>query len=200
MYDKLSKPDLSSKDVEEVEARMAAVNIHNSGEVDRLQEKQRAAVERSKVRIQERERERESYPSPPPSASVYSDLQDLNFGELGSQQAALPPPIRPTAAGSEEESSLGGRGSLSDYSDYDSSDEETHRRHEKQPQASSSTSRPTSYGSNSARRGYVSVSDEDLQGDTKKGLLVDDDPFADPFADQGDVGTPGIAGRKGMTW
>ena len=63
-------------------------------------------------------------------------------------------------------------GSLSDFSDYESSDEEAHNR------ASSSR--------HQSRKRYVTVSDDeeiDAQKDPKRGLLQEEDPFADPFGD-----------------
>jgi len=177
MYDVLSKPETTADDVEEARLQMAAVKVNNTGELDRLQEKQRAAVERSINR--NRERERETYASPPPSAGVHPDLQDLSFGTLGSNQGNLPPPLQPSGAGSEEEVSFGTRGSLSDYSDYDSSDEETHNQRSaaasssRQAQASASTA----FGTKPARRHYVNVSDEEVGARQEE-----DDPFADPFA------------------
>lgn len=63
-------------------------------------------------------------------------------------------------------------GSLSDYSDYESSDEASH------PRASGSGTQ--------GRRQYVTVSDDeelDVRRDPKRGLLQEEDPFADPFRD-----------------
>ncbi len=85
--------------------------------------------------------------------------------------------MRPTAARRTSSDNDGAyrRGSLSDYSDYQSSDEETHNR-----------AGPSS-GSQSRRRDYVDVSDNepshDVRRDPKGGLLQEEDPFADPFAD-----------------
>ena len=59
---------------------------------------------------------------------------------------------------------------MSDYSEYESSDEETHNRIAQNVASSSNE-----------RRAYPGVSDFDLS--TKKGLLDEDDPFADPFGD-----------------
>jgi hypothetical protein len=59
-------------------------------------------------------------------------------------------------------------------------------------------------GSTSAHRAYAQHSsdeEENTQLDSKKGLLdTSDDPFADPFADQDNVSTPGIADRKELHW
>ena len=40
----------------------------------------------------------------------------------------------------------------------------------------------------------------DARKDQKQGLLAEDDPFADPFADQQEVMTPGIVQKSGMSW
>ncbi|KAI0688131.1 hypothetical protein BC835DRAFT_1408167 [Cytidiella melzeri] len=176
-YDTLIKPTVSEQDVSDVQKNLAAVKIHDS-ELGKLQEKQRAAVQRSIGRGKVR---------------AHPDLQDLSFGNIDSEQGNLPPPIRPTSArlsGSEDERGYR-RGSLSDYSDYESSDEETHTR---------------ASGSGSRTRAYQNVSDDevDVKRDTKRGLLsntAEDDPFADPFLDQEDEGvtTPGIQERK-LVW
>jgi hypothetical protein len=64
---------------------------------------------------------------------------------------------------------------LSDFSDYDSSDQETH------PHAS------PSHQANNVRAQHSEEEEED--------------PFADPFADQDEgVTTPGIRERQGMSW
>ena len=69
-----------------MQAGLAAVNIGGS-EVSRLQEKQRAAIERS-IRAKERGREEDSdyNATYAKSAGVYPDLQDLSFGSLGTEQ------------------------------------------------------------------------------------------------------------------
>lgn len=69
------------------------------------------------------------------------------------------------------------RGSLSDFSDYDSSDEETHNQRQAQAQA----------------QGYTYRHGEEAGAPLSAQAAEDDDPFADPFADTGDVATPGIA-------
>lgn len=137
---------------------MAAVNIHHSGELDRLQERQRAAVERSISRKSEYGRElaagANAYPSPPSSAAIHPDLQDLTFGRLGDSHryvvpgalkaylrflhSNLPPPLRPDAPESDDE--YNAHGSLSDFSDY-TSDEEAHNNH------NSKRAGPSSYAS-----------------------------------------------------
>ncbi len=64
------------------------------------------------------------------------------------------------------------RASLSDFSDYQSADDEIHKQH-----------------AGPSRRNYVTVSDDDEQGVSGTSSLgkskdVEDDPFADPFADE----------------
>lgn len=89
------------------------------------------------------------------SGYVHPDLQDLSFGGSGSEQASLPPPIRPSLRHdtSTEAEWDQHRGSLSDFSDYES---------EEEPQ-------PTT---------------THLAGSSSRARAVDvEDPFADPFAD-----------------
>lgn len=111
------------------------------------------------------------------SSDVFHDLEDLNFGPLGTTNN-LPPPMRPSAALSDdgdEEDAVDHRVTLSDYSDYDSSDEETHRK-------GAESSKP--------KRNYVTVSDDEDDASvpsvptTSAKKHVEDDPFADPFADK----------------
>ena len=76
-------PDASNQDeVEDINSRLNAVKVHHSGasEVGRLQEKQRAAVERS---VNRSKGDDSSSLSPPQSAGVHPDLHDLEFSELG---------------------------------------------------------------------------------------------------------------------
>lgn len=158
-------------------------------QLDRLQEKQRAAVEREIVRRGK-------------STSVHPDLADLRFGDADSTNG-LPPPIQPNTPGSP--SSPGNRASLSDYSDYDSSADEA-------PRVSGSKTIPTltSYtdasGSGAGKYHYRSRKDQDQHGghvETRRSLLDDgdddDDPFTDPFADSNAEGvrTPGIPEKTG---
>ena len=103
--------------------------------------------------------------------------------------------MRPDARDSDDEG-YGARESLSDFSDYDSSDEETHKKRTGTSQPSS-----TSYGASSSKR-YTNVTDDDdvdVRADPRQGL-TQEDPFADPFADQQEVSTPGITHRKQMDW
>ena len=173
---------MTEKDVEEVQQGLEAAHI-SSSEVKRLQEKQRAAVQRA---VRQRSRHEDDAEGSP----IHPDLHDLSFGALGPEHRYaglaipqplihrhrnrnLPPPIRPTAHSRDELR----RGSLSDFSDYDSLGEETHGR----------------AGQSSgvhARKPYINVSrddDDDDDDDDDEGarqhMAEDEDPFADPFAD-----------------
>jgi hypothetical protein len=141
-----------------------------NSQLDRLQEKQRAAVEREVARRGK-------------STAAHPDLVDLRFGDADSVNG-LPPPIQPNAPGS---LSSGNRASLSDYSDYDSSADEA-------PRASGSKGIPTSTrysggasGSDAGKYEHRSQKNDDQYGgnaEPGRNLLdADDDPFADPFAD-----------------
>jgi len=131
-------------------------------ELGKLQSKQRDRVARSI------NRSRDGL-----SSSLHPDLEDLEFGDLGPTNSALPPPLRPSALDSPTEESYD-RGTLSDFSDYDSSDPEFHQ------QASSS---------------------RQATHDRTRYIAEEEDPFADPFADQDDgVTTPGIQEKQGMNW
>ena len=169
---------MTEKDVEDVQQGLEAVQIAGS-EVQKLQEKQRAAVQRA---VRERPRAESNSPRLP----IHPDLQDLSFGELGSEQRYagsvvsqlfalnhgnrnLPPPIRPNTRSSREENEYS-RGSLSDFSDYESSDEGTY---EAAGQSSSLK----------VRKPYVNVSDNDSEDDARRHISEDEDPFADPFGD-----------------
>ena len=68
---------MTEKDVEDVQQGLEAVHIAGS-EVQRLQEKQRAAVQRA---VRERPQGDEALGSP-----IHPDLHDLSFGELGAEQ------------------------------------------------------------------------------------------------------------------
>lgn len=77
------QPVMTQDDVDEIQQHMATVKINNTGgELERLQEKQRAAIERQISRG--KDPERDQYALPPSSAGVHPDLQELSFGELGS--------------------------------------------------------------------------------------------------------------------
>ncbi|THH23084.1 hypothetical protein EUX98_g8090 [Antrodiella citrinella] len=162
MYDTLSKPRVTEQDVEDVQEGLAKAHIHDS-ELGKLQQKQRAAVQRSISRG--------TLPYAHDDSHLHPDLQDLSFGPLGAEQRDLPPPMRPTTSRYSSEDDVR-HGSLSDFSDYQSSDEEAHN------QASSSGIQ--------SRKKYVTVSDDDevdVRKDPKRGLLEEEDPFADPFGD-----------------
>jgi hypothetical protein len=72
---------------------------------------------------------------------------------------------------SDEDDPIGG--TLSDFSNYESSDEDTHNKNARNV--------PSSSNDYSTRHVYPGASDFDVS--TKKGLLDEDDPFADPFGD-----------------
>ncbi|KAJ8496122.1 hypothetical protein ONZ45_g12563 [Pleurotus djamor] len=140
---------------------MAATHMTGESEVFKLQEKQRAAIQRARQGDSEAQ------------SPIHPDLQDLSWGSTSN----LPPPIKPTGRSSSisDDEPYDARGSLSDFSDYESSDEETHN-------TASSSNR---------RRNYVSVSD-DPDDDAAVGIRsskgLQDDPFADPFADEVVIG------------
>jgi LAS seventeen-binding protein 5 len=175
MYDQIvaaSQPN-QGDDTKGITDKMASTTIGGGGEVARLQEKQRAAIEAHKSH--------QSYDSSPErtdQSHVHPDLEDLDFGSIGASSSKLPPPMRPKKVSddSDEDDSVERRGSLSDFSDYESSDEETHR-----ARAGSST--------HQRKKSYVTVSDNDSLGlgDSRVGLTQDEDPFADPFADSAAV-------------
>ncbi|KAJ6520045.1 hypothetical protein C8R45DRAFT_953693 [Mycena sanguinolenta] len=171
MYDKLSAP---TDTADAITTGLDGVHLTASEsvtEVNKLQEKQRAAVARAK---------QNSFRGKAPAdddGNLHPDLQDLSFGGLGSSSQNLPEPLRPSALSDDgdDTNEAYARGSLSDFSDYDSSDEDTHNR-----------------AGPSKTRDYVTVSDDEATGyrgtkvgsPVSKGALVDvDDPFADPFAD-----------------
>lgn len=153
---------------------LAATNINPpEGELSRLQERQRLAVERVKSGGSGRGGDDTS------GANVHPDLQDLNFGPLGASSSYLPAPLRPSTlsddAHGREDESHEGRGSLSDFSDYESSDEESHN---------------ARYSGRRGGRDYVDVSDDPEDHHATGARRAPDseseaDPFADPFADAG---------------
>jgi len=164
MYDSMSTDPKSKSDetTSAIAAGMASAHISTESEVNKLQEKQKAAVQKAKLNGSIRNG----------STGVYADLEDLSFGTLGESSNNLPQPIRPTSM-SGESAGAEARGSLSDFSDYESSDEETHN------------TRATS-SKNNGKDHYYSSSDEGgrVSGSaTTNHLSAADDPFADPFAD-----------------
>ena len=82
------KPIMTDKDIEEVQQHMAAVTVNNTGgTIDRLQEKQRAAVERHRARgTREGTSAEQAYPSPPNTGALHPDLHELTFGDIGATQ------------------------------------------------------------------------------------------------------------------
>lgn len=185
LYDKMSKsPDQDSD--EEVRATLASTALgekpanpspdERDTELEKLQYKQRARVQREISRSSLRS----SFTAGAVGAGVgagaagaalHPDLQDLAWGGASS---SLQAPLQPSGSATEAYTN---RGSLSDFSDYDSSDEETHR------------AGPSGYD---YRQGGTAAPLSSQQDD-------DDDPFADPFADGNEVGTPGIP-EKRMQW
>lgn len=160
-------------DTKDITDKMASTTI-SGGEVARLQEKQRAAIEAHKSH----QATYDSSPERTDASHVHPDLEDLDFGSIGASSSKLPPPMRPKKVSDDDDEGdyVERRGSLSDYSDYESSDEETHR-----ARAGSST--------HQRKKSYVTVSDNDSLGlgDSRVGLTQEEDPFADPFADSAAV-------------
>lgn len=91
MYDKLSTPNPAAEvDVSGVTAGLAAVNMSET-ELNKLQEKQRVAVARAKQNSYRGKAPQEEH-----DTNLHPDLQDLNFGALGSSSQNLPAPLRPS--------------------------------------------------------------------------------------------------------
>ncbi|KAJ3910077.1 hypothetical protein F5879DRAFT_984130 [Lentinula edodes] len=164
MYDNMSSPDSKSDQSSAIVAGLAATHIGPESEVIKLQEKQKAAVQKAKMNGSLRSDS---------TGGIYADLEDLNFGTLGASSSNLPPPLRPTSM-SGESTGVGAdtRGSLSDFSDYESSDEETHNARVSSKYATDDYYTSDDDGANGSR-GMKTVK-------TKASI---DDPFADPFAD-----------------
>ncbi|ETW87068.1 hypothetical protein HETIRDRAFT_238204, partial [Heterobasidion irregulare TC 32-1] len=141
-YDKLSNPHVTEQDIADVQEGLAAANIHDS-ELQKLQIKQRAALQRAVNRDRSAVLEEQNERSRQPQSPLHPDLQDLSFGTLGVDQQNLPPPIRPNGPYSSDDDRRGG--SLSDFSDYQSSDEDAHHQR----------------AGPSSRRTYVTVSDDE---------------------------------------
>jgi LAS seventeen-binding protein 5 len=76
---------VTEKDVEEVQQGLVAIQLTGS-EVQKLQEKQRAAVQRA---VRQRPRTEDS----PPGSPIHPDLQDLSFGALGPEQRYADPVV-----------------------------------------------------------------------------------------------------------
>ncbi|BGO90721.1 hypothetical protein NBRC10512v2_002974 [Rhodotorula toruloides] len=166
-------------DTQSIRSRLSAFDMQDR-EMDKLQQRQRRRLERHLS-------SRSGVPQ------VHPDLQDLAFGPTGS--SSLPPPIQPR---SPEDAYT--HGSLSDYSDYSSEDDYS------DDEASSRPAHAGGSGTTPARSYAQYVRQEDERTGTGKGLLdpsAQEDPFADPFADQeGDdasayeVMTPGIHDKR----
>lgn len=194
--------EAGQSDVDLLSGRTAKIDINHTGELERLQDRQKAEVERL-----QRRRARSTQPH---QSSAHADLEDLMFDS----PAGLSEPIKPMHA-----SDVGSTDFDDDDfygSDSDSSDEETHMRSSGMP-SSTSASRgsasslvnSTSSTSTGQQGSYADLMPPEERSRMTAGLLntpgtdADDreDPFADPFADQGDdVMTPGINENKRMEW
>lgn len=175
--------------------RTSKIDINYTGQLERLQGRQQAEIERYN-------RTRRSQ----------QDMTDLMFDAPASSNAGLQEPMKPRHVSDIDSTDL--EDGLSDFSDYDSSDEETHRRN---ATSSSSSAMPSVSGSKQqdtdrAYAQFLLPGEEQDALDNKRGsshLLRNDktaneeeDPFADPFADQdqGDVMTPGINEKQRLDW
>lgn len=151
MYDQLLAPD-SETDADGIAAGLSGVQV--TSEVNKLQDKQRTAVQRA----------RQNSARSDIDTSVHPDLHDLNFGPIGGSSNDLPAPLQPTLSprniSDDEDNDI--RASLSDFSDYESSDEGTHQ-------------------NTSAWRGHVDVSDGP-EGAIAQEADPFADPFADEVA------------------
>ncbi len=80
---------MTEEDVKDVQDSLAAAKIHDS-EISKLQEKQRAAVQRSIGRAAGQNAKDRAAGNDPyqtgTSSSVHPDLQELSFGSLGAEQ------------------------------------------------------------------------------------------------------------------
>jgi len=158
MYDKLiaAGPEAETQDTRAITSGMAAINFDSTAQS-----------------TMDHEHVRKGKNKGPDTTYVHPDLEDLNFGPLGTTN--LPPPIRPSTLsddGAFDQDDQDRRASLSDFSDYESSDENTHKAN----------------AGSSFKRNFVMVSDSDEENvvtfkNTKVRTQPHDDPFADPFAD-----------------
>ncbi|KAH7914765.1 hypothetical protein BJ138DRAFT_1177075 [Hygrophoropsis aurantiaca] len=162
MYDNISaaNPSAPADSTTPIETALAGTHITDpsgSGELTKLQLRQRAEVARARQRTYDDDEPNE-YDIDGNGPYVHPDLQDLSFGPLGSEQNRLPPPLRPSAhhSASIEPQWDRGRGSLSDFSDYDSEEEG-------RTQQASHVAGPSTR--------------------TSGNPVEAEDPFADPFAD-----------------
>lgn len=194
LYDKLLKSAEHDSDEDDTAAKMASLSVKQpETEISKLQGKQRAAIERASSRSSLNVNSG-GVSRPPGSRTVHPDLRDLSWG-TSQDNTGLPPPLQPRGA---DEADSYRQGSLSDYSDYDSDEDD-------RPRNSTSTAATSAgAGPSFTSRGYdnlIGNEDDLVSGDTRKGLLEpqDDDPFADPFADDGsrsDLGTPMLEKRQ----
>ena len=174
-------PDISDTGLELELSHTTLTDKNGSvSELNKLQEKQRAAVARAQRSSNSR--------APTGGSNLHPDLHDLDFHVLGSDASGLPSPLRPTSPDSTLNDQRPGRGSLSDFSDYDSLDEDTHNRN-----VHSSGSGSPGSGKGESKGAYKTFSDEDLI--RRQAALDDSDPFADP-----EVSTPEIVGKQGIEW
>ncbi|KAM0746611.1 hypothetical protein T439DRAFT_135117 [Meredithblackwellia eburnea MCA 4105] len=177
---KVPEPD---GDTASIRSRLSAFELKDS-QLDRLQLKQRARVERvNRARTQ----------------GVHPDLQDLAFGSTAGS-SSLQSPIEP----SEEPTMSHSLADYSDGSDFSSSDGEYYSG---APPTSASSSAGNAHPNINARSYAQYIQQEDEQTGKGKGLLEEEeDPFADPFDDDDDdarsfsVHTPGIAEKQRMEW
>jgi LAS seventeen-binding protein 5 len=191
---------VTEKDVDNVQKDLARVNIQDS-ELGKLQQKQRAAVQRAIVRQDSNSavrspsttrsgKDRAYSPEtsqPRRSRGAYDDdLQDLDFS-AGGNGRGLQAPLRPSAP--DDRVDYARRGSLSDFSDYESSDDEYTRRDSRRasgskPRSQSRSGWDTGSRSASRARAYAGLSDDDAPAPSASRKRPDpEDPFADPFAD-----------------
>jgi len=200
LYDQMLKSaEHDSDEDHDAAEKMEALSLQQqqqaASEISKLQGKQRAAIQRATSRSSlDVISGGISRPTPMSGKNVHPDLQDLQWAApLGHENSALPAPLRPHLP---DEQASYRRGSLSDYSDYTSEEDDDDR--------PSTSTAPTSAAGHSHTHGYRAyddlIGDEDelVRGEVHKGLLsADDDPFADPFADNVDeIGTPMIEKRR----
>ncbi|WRT70251.1 uncharacterized protein IL334_007246 [Kwoniella shivajii] len=201
LYDRLSKPAVLDSDSEEenenketeaLAKRLAAQKLEaqRTGEIDQLRDKQRKESARRQFKRQQSAQKQQL---PTRQSSGHPDLADLDFGSISSSKdkgRGLPQPMRPDS----DDDSLG-QGTLSDFSSYDSSDEEWQASHRVKSRRQSHA-KPAPPAAKSHREQYASLEDDYPQG--RKSLLDPNDPFGDPFADEGDE-TP-IQENRRMQW
>jgi hypothetical protein len=171
MYDGLSHQEVDSA-VAGLTTGLAAAQITPESESNRFQEQTLTAADRfrdGKVKDNVNE-----------SDVMHPDLQELNFGPLGASSNDLPPPLRPSTHSGRNNGrdapTYDTRGALSEYSDYDSEGE-----HNSQGRSLSQTK---------ARKDYLEASDgsDDNTVGSRTVHQTEDNPFADPFADEAVTG------------